>query len=157
MDSSQTSVGVWCETVLLTAFLVGLVTLYQLHWDVAIALGVAFASLVGGFFLGLPFLLLTLMFVSFIRRLPFSAIGRLLWVFVIESIVVALYFALFEYVTDDHFGLQSHLARVYTAATIAAFLVSLWLNRKGFENKETDTAASTDAPIVASSPTNSAS
>jgi hypothetical protein len=158
MSNALLGLRVWFVTVALTVVFTCLLLLFEadtyLSWD---AIGAVFFMLIAGVIVGLPFLLLTIMLIAIAKRLPYSGAGRLVWVFVVNSIFVLLYYETVGYLLDGKFGIVDEFSRTIAGTTIAAYLVSLWFNRRGFQDKPEAFPASPDATDATPTPINSAS
>lgn len=153
MSTALLGFRVWIATIFINAVFFLLSGLF-VDGIPDVLLGMLFFLI--GIFVGVPFLILTIALIHVTRLIPYRTAGRMVWLFGVESGLVIAFYAFLSFLFDQGFSLNKDM-RLLTGTTIAAFLVSLWLNRKGFDGKSVDGPAGTDARDTTPSPINSVS
>lgn len=140
MSNVGASFRIWFITVLLNALFYAIISLIG---GEIFGVLISMALFVVGFVITLPFWLLVLVLIEIVKRLPFSATGRMCWVGGVLAVSVGLFYASISWLLFKQFDLEQPVIGILTGTTIAALIAALYLSRKAF--KASDTSISENA------------
>ncbi|WP_315818282.1 hypothetical protein [Paraflavitalea speifideaquila] len=69
-------------------------------------------------------------------KLPYSAAGRICWLVCIMGGLVALFYASAVYIVTGQFTLNEPSMALLTGTTIAALILTLYFNRRAFDQEQ---------------------
>lgn len=130
MSAIATSFRIWFITVLLNALFYAIISLIG---GEIFGVLISTALFVVGFVITLPFWLVVLVLIEIVKRLPFSATGRICWVGGTLAVCIVLFYASISWLLFQQFNLEQPVIGLLTGTTIAALIAALYLSRSAFK------------------------